>query len=327
MFSKDSKSKVIIKSFLAASIFLVLVSFFIPVSIWAVGTLSSGYRLSRLTPLSIDHSIQCNVTCKQLTTTGETSYFVPTKFCEEWDRFLTNKPADVSVVDCPLPACNQFTSCGSTCSYEGENYTTVAIGSQCWMQTPLKTRKKYDGSALTQWPYNTQGVSFNDRFSCENTWTNSCPGEEIFYMPLAALAAADYLPRDSNSPGVRGICPIGWRIPSQADYNYLGATTNCFTSPTSGILGSACMSSYWPINSHSYRTSDGSIHNNSGTANPDVFLLANRWVNKNMLYGFGQIGTFTGGYVATDDAHVGLEVRCMMGSGTVNDPGGGGLDF
>ena len=84
-------------------------------------------------------------------------------------------------------------------------YSTVQIGSQCWMQKNLE---------------------FGLTISSTNPQTDNCIPEKYNY-PLSivncqlSLYQWDELMRYESAPGSQGLCPPGWHIPSESDWNIL----------------------------------------------------------------------------------------------------------
>ena len=85
---------------------------------------------------------------------------------------------------------------------DGNTYNTVQIGNQCWMKENLRTTRYADGMAAT---YYNNGVD-SAEYGYMYTWDNVMHGE----------------PSSSSNPsGVRGICPTGWHVPSDAEWTEL----------------------------------------------------------------------------------------------------------
>jgi uncharacterized protein (TIGR02145 family) len=107
-----------------------------------------------------------------------------------------------SSLECDIPAYNY-----GTFDYEGKTYRTVTIGEQTWMADNLNND---EGGKC----YN------NDPANCEK------------YGRLYTWTAAMDLPESCNSsecaseiqPKHRGICPLGWHVPSNDDWNELLST-------------------------------------------------------------------------------------------------------
>lgn len=238
-------------------------------------------------------------------------YFIPNNTASEWLAFTTNKPSDLEYI----LACSAGTICGNSCfvttGLETFIYDTVQVGSgptaQCWMTENLKTRYNYAGSPITQWNYGVL-ATFTNRFACMGT-SNSCPDSELFYQPLSALAAASYLPTGSTSQGVQGICPSGWRIPSEADRNQLASLTSCASAP-SYIFSESCLNSAGlAINKYGFRSgSMGTTYNYGQIAQ---LLLSNRtYVGNKWVYSLMHVS----GEAASSDIN-GYNIRCMKKGG------------
>jgi len=119
--------------------------------------------------------------------------------------------------------------CGDTIldSRDGQLYTTVQIGGQCWMQENLNY------ATGTSWCY------YNDPYYCETygrlyswpTIMNGAPGSNL--VPS----------------GVSGICPENWHLPSDAEWciltQYIDSTLNCDTSGYNGTDAATKMKATW----------------------------------------------------------------------------------
>jgi uncharacterized protein (TIGR02145 family) len=100
-------------------------------------------------------------------------------------------------------------SCGQpiTDSRDGKTYPTVQIGTQCWMAQNLnigarisETSNQTNNSIIEKYCYN------NDENNC-NTYGGLYQWDE----------AMQY----STTPGVQGICPTGWHLPTDAEWTTL----------------------------------------------------------------------------------------------------------
>ena len=106
-------------------------------------------------------------------------------------------------------------TCGTdtVVDYDGNVYTTVKIGQQCWMKENLRTTHYSDGTEIAA------GSTGSDT-------------EAYYYIPEGASAAYGYLynwkavmnnssSSTANPSGVQGICPTGWHVPSDAEWTKL----------------------------------------------------------------------------------------------------------
>ena len=146
---------------------------------------------------------------------------------------------------------------------DGNSYTTVTIGSQVWMVENLKTTKYRNGDPIPNVTDNTQ-------------WSNLTTGAYCNYNNDVAIANKYgklynwYAMNDS-----RNIAPIGWHVPSEAEWTkmkiYIGANLG-----TSGTIAKALASKTdWVISTETGAVgNDLSKNNTSGfTALPGGCLL------------------------------------------------------
>ena len=100
--------------------------------------------------------------------------------------------------------------------YDGNTYPTVRIGNQCWMKENLRSTHFPNGTAI-QVASNPTGY-----FSSSEARYSSVAG--LFtYGRLYNWAAVKHGSTSSqaNPSGVQGICPNGWHVPSDAEWNEL----------------------------------------------------------------------------------------------------------
>lgn len=113
---------------------------------------------------------------------------------------------------------------------DGFVYYTVLVGNQCWMQSNLRTTKYRNGNVIAtglsdvSWQTATSGAyavynlsPFNNPAQNDSAWGK-------LYNHYAVL--------DS-----RGICPTGWRVPSESDWNLLmkNLDPQADTTPTTTV--------------------------------------------------------------------------------------------
>ena len=99
---------------------------------------------------------------------------------------------------------------------DGNEYTTVQIGEQCWMAENLRVTKQPNGTALGTWKYqqnNTYGV-------VEQSATGPTGiGPETFYNWYTAANRSSSNTNDNTR--IQGICPDGWHLPSRTEFENL----------------------------------------------------------------------------------------------------------
>lgn len=101
--------------------------------------------------------------------------------------------------------------------YDGNTYNTVQIGRQCWMKQNLRTTRYANGDTI---------YMGNNTLSSEEPYMyypNNNAGNVTSYGYLynwAALMHGD-VSSNTNPSGVQGICPKGWHVPSDAEWQQL----------------------------------------------------------------------------------------------------------
>ena len=92
--------------------------------------------------------------------------------------------------------------------YDGNVYNTVLIGNQCWMKENLRTTHYADG-----WPLE------NSQFKYPNNNADNVGIYGLLYNRNVAMRGVN---ESSSVPsGVQGICPDGWHLPSNGEWNLL----------------------------------------------------------------------------------------------------------
>lgn len=121
--------------------------------------------------------------------------------------------------------------CGTVDDADGNTYSTVLIGDQCWMRENMRTTKYPGGSSITKGPsaHGTAGwcsVGWDtdqSYYSCPPNTSNdgedcaAAGGTEKLGMLYQWSAAMN----SSTTPGDQGICPTGWHVPTDAQYKTL----------------------------------------------------------------------------------------------------------
>lgn len=97
--------------------------------------------------------------------------------------------------------------CGNVFTYEGKVYSTIQIGSQCWMKQNMNVGNRIDGSSA-------QSNNGTIEKHCFNNVEDSCTIYGGLYQWNETM---QYTTAESS----RGICPEGFHIPSAAEWNVL----------------------------------------------------------------------------------------------------------
>lgn len=244
----------------------------------------------------------------------------------------------LSSKDVKAAECSALTTCGSTCSYGGVNYNTVIIGSQCWFRENLNV-----GTMITnlEIPDNT-APTLND----PNTVSKWCYNDNPIYCSqeggLYTWAETNALPNSCNLSSCsvptpnQGLCPIGWHIPTDAEFytleNYLtspgqtcDATRSSWGCSGAGIrlrLGGS--SGFDAISAGNHETNgnlsffdkrEPSIHFWSSSP----CLVCSNWGH---AYGRSLIGWGDNPFIARGWGHMvhGISVRCLSDTAVIGPP-------
>ncbi|MBN1184536.1 MAG: PKD domain-containing protein [Bacteroidales bacterium] len=103
--------------------------------------------------------------------------------------------------------------------FDGNTYRTVQIGDQCWLAENLKSRHYADGTEIT-------GIFEEDQDckKCYKEWKKITKVFGLQYNWSAAMNMAKDV--DSLPPNLQGVCPNGWHVPGEKDWqelmDYLG---------------------------------------------------------------------------------------------------------
>ena len=102
-------------------------------------------------------------------------------------------------------------TCGTSVvtDIDGNTYETIEIGSQCWMKSNLKVSKYRIGDVISSNLTNNQwSTSANGAFSFYN---NQASNDALYGKLYNWNAVVD----------VRGLCPVGWHVPSDIEWTML----------------------------------------------------------------------------------------------------------
>lgn len=101
--------------------------------------------------------------------------------------------------------------------YDGNSYNTVQIGEQCWMRENLRTTHCADGSPI---PYANSDYSSDNPFYYRNPNVDESIYGLYYNWPAVMNGSAV---SETNPSAVQGICPDGWHVPSNTEWDQLAA--------------------------------------------------------------------------------------------------------
>jgi uncharacterized protein (TIGR02145 family) len=103
---------------------------------------------------------------------------------------------------------------------DGYNYTTVSIGTQCWMAENLAYLPEVSPPSVYSDAdpyYYVYGYSGTEVAAAKATANYTTYG--VLYNWSAAMNGS--ASSSANPSGVRGVCPVGWHLPSDAEWKQL----------------------------------------------------------------------------------------------------------
>ena len=103
-------------------------------------------------------------------------------------------------------------NCGLMTDDDGNIYNTVQIGGQCWMAENINVGVKL-ATGATLPSSNNQII---EKWCYDNSDTNCANGGGLYHWDEAM--------KGSQVSGAQGICPVGWHIPTDAEFNILEKT-------------------------------------------------------------------------------------------------------
>ncbi|MEI6898938.1 MAG: FISUMP domain-containing protein [Bacteroidota bacterium] len=89
---------------------------------------------------------------------------------------------------------------------DGRSYATVQIGGQCWMAANLNYGAMISSSS------HQRDNCINEKY-CYNDLVTNC-GNQTYYQ-------WDEIMRYDDTPGLQGLCPPSWHVPTEAEWNTL----------------------------------------------------------------------------------------------------------
>ncbi|HRY32552.1 MAG TPA: FISUMP domain-containing protein [Bacteroidales bacterium] len=120
-------------------------------------------------------------------------------------------------------------------TYGGQVYNTVEIGTQCWMKENLNIGVMVNSLSTGSSHSDCSNNGIIEKY-CYNNDTANC-------AIYGGLYDWDEMMNYSTTPGIQGICPAGWHLPTDLEWCtltiYLDSTVNCNTYGYSGTNAGA----------------------------------------------------------------------------------------
>ena len=175
-----------------------------------------------------------------------------------------------------------FTTPGALTDYDNNTYSTVQIDNQIWMAENLRTTHYANGARIALG--NTFSSTTAYRYFPDNNASNvSTYGYLYNWKAVMGNASSS----NAIPSGVQGICPIGWHVPSDAEWtqltNYISSQTIYQCNNKSTNIAKVLASTMGWSNS----TSTCAVGNNPGVNNATGFsVLPAGLYNYGIYFGF-----------------------------------------
>lgn len=128
--------------------------------------------------------------------------------------------------------------------FDGNIYNTVQIGDQCWMKENMRTTHYADGTPIDLTNSNVWWDSANYHLPNNDTSNVAEYGYLYSYQQVMHNSPGS----SCNPSGVQGLCPVGWHVPSKAEWsqlhNYVSGHGEYLCNGTS-IDKSLCATAGW----------------------------------------------------------------------------------
>ena len=194
----------------------------------------------------------------------------------------TTNPTDTtqSLNGMPCPAAPTVTD------HEGNVYATVQIGQQCWMRDNLRTTTSpstgtylipdtnatytYTGKQA-RWYRNDSATYALMNYGLLYNWNAAVDTFNTAYGETSVITSSYYAVSVTFNSRRRGVCPVGWHLPSQGEwmdlFQYVGNQSNYLCGNNSNYIAKALASTTgW-----SSSTNNCAVGNTPGSNNATGF--------------------------------------------------------
>ena len=161
-------------------------------------------------------------------------------FKSDVSTFHSGFTLSIDIVSAPttLPGCTT----DMAMDVQGHFYSTVQIGNQCWMKENLRTRYYPDGTYIDV----VSNIGSTSTGYMYDYYSSSLTLEQRGYLYNWVAVMHGESSSSANPSGVQGICPVGWHVPSDAEWtqlkNYVGSVSSYQCSGSSTYIASALAS-------------------------------------------------------------------------------------
>jgi uncharacterized protein (TIGR02145 family) len=206
-------------------------------------------------------------------------------------------------------------NCGTSAisDIDGNSYNTVLIGTRCWTKENLKVTKYDDGSTI---PLDNTGSTSGT----SGTWAVTTGAMSVYANNTSNVSDYGYLYNWYAATDSRKICPLGWHVPTDAEWTTLETYLNT-VAPTGSVGGKMkSTSSLWNSpntgadNSSGFSALPGGFRNDVGSFY-DISFNALFWSATENGASGAWFRTLDSSFSSVDRASsfksVGASVRCL----------------
>ena len=123
---------------------------------------------------------------------------------------------------CDLSCAPEYAGCGSPILYKGYEYSTVAIGEQCWFSENLRTEFYANGDSIVRIVENDENGVPQIVSGYTRVWVSNggepCQSPNIECTAEQLLAEYGRLYNWYAVDDTRGLCPRGWHVPTDEEW-------------------------------------------------------------------------------------------------------------
>lgn len=184
-------------------------------------------------------------------------------------------------------------TCGNALvdSRDGQSYSTIQIGNQCWMSKNLNIGTFVYGVG------NQENNGIIEKY-CYSNITSNCTAFGGLYQWREMM-------QYDTTPGIQGICPLGWHIPTDPEWGILinqfgGSSAAGIPLQAGGSSGFNALLGGWVYNCSKFRQMNYQGYYWSSTQYWGLYGMARMFTL--------QSGSITNPYKSKDD---GMYVRCV----------------
>ena len=211
-------------------------------------------------------------------------------------------------------------NCGTVTDDDGNVYTTIMIGSQCWMAENLRVTRPASGQLI---PYaggpSTVSQTSPYRYYPNGDYQNIASYGYLYNFPAVLSGETS---SSSNPSGVRGICPFGWHVPSAAEWTQLTDFVmsqipyRCVNNGTSYITKALSSTSGWSNDNNTCTPGYNQMNNNTTGFN----AMPAGYSHPSSSYGYAGYDYFRQGayYWCSDKKYFAIQGISVNFSGTVD---------